>query len=75
MIANVAFFGVVCRDEQWPAGVAEAETFALHTVFATAHRRQHQVDDAVVQQVELIDVENTSVGIRQQTGLEDSTAA
>ena len=75
VIANVAFFRVVGGNQQGAARVAEAEAFALHPVFAAAYRRQHQVDDAVVQQVELIDIENTAVGIRQQAGLEDRTTA
>ena len=55
--------------------MAEAETFAFHTVFAAAHRRQHQVDDAVVKKIELVDVEHAAVGIRQQSRLKHCTAA
>ena len=38
-------------------------------VFAAAHRRQQQVGDAVVEQVELIDVEHAAVGFGQQARL------
>ena len=65
VIANVALLRVVGGDQQGPAGVAEAETFPLHPVFAAADGRQHQVDDAVIQQVELVDVEHAAVGIGQ----------
>ena len=75
MIANVALFWVVRRDQQWPAWVAEAEAFPFHPVFTAADSRKHQVDDAVIQQVEFIDVKHAAVGVRQQTGLKDSAAA
>ena len=75
VIANVAFFGVVCGDQQGPAGVAEAEAFPFHPVFAAAHGCQHQIDDAIVQQIQFIDVEHAAVGIRQQARLEHGAAA
>ena len=75
VIANVAFLRVVRGDQQGPAGVAEAEAFPFHPVFAAAHGRQHQIDDAVVQQVQFIDIEHAAVGIRQQTRLEHGAAA
>ena len=74
MIADVSLLWVVSGYQQGPAGVAEAETFPLNAVFAAAHGRQHQVNDAVIQKIELVDVENSTVGIRQQTRLKHGTA-
>ena len=74
VIANVALLRVVGGDQQRPAGVAEAETFPFHPIFAAADGRQHQVDDAVVEQIELVDVEHAAVGIGEQPGLEHRTA-
>ena len=65
VIADVALLWVVGGDQQGPAGVAEAETFPLNAVFAAAHGRQHQVDDAVIQEIEFVDVENPTVCICQ----------
>ena len=75
VIADIALFGVVGGDQQGPAGMAEAETFPLHAVLAAAHGRQHQIDDSVIQKVELVDVENPTVSIRQKTGLKHGAAA
>ncbi len=75
VIADVALLRVVGGDQQGPAGVAEAQTFPFHPVLAAAHGRQHQVDDAVVEQIQFIDVEHAAVGIRQQARLEHGAAA
>ena len=75
VIADRAFLRVVGGNQQWAAGVAEAQSLPLHLVLTTAHSRQHQVDDAVIQQVELVDIEHATVGFRQEPRLEHSTAA
>ena len=75
MIADVALLRVVGGNQQRPTGVAEAEAFALNAVLAAANRGQHQIDDAVVQQVQLIDIEHAAVGVRQKPGLEHGAAA
>ncbi len=56
-------------------GWAEAEALALDAVLAAAHRRQQQVGDAVVEQVELIHVHHATVGLGQQPRLEHRLAA
>ena len=70
VVAHRPLLGVVGGDQQAAAGVGEAEALALDPVLAAAHRRQQQVGDAVVEQVELIDVEHAPVGFGQQAGLE-----
>ena len=75
MVADVALFGVVGGDQQRPAGVAEAEAFPFHLVFAGAHRGQQKIDDAVIEQVELIDVQHSSVSFCEQPRLEHRAAA
>ena len=54
--------------------MAEAEALPLDPVFAAAHRRQQQVGDVVVKQVELVDVEHTPMGFGQQPWLKNSLA-
>lgn len=75
VIADGSLLRVVGGDQQGPAGMRKAEAFTFHLVVATAHGRQHQVDDAVVEQVELIHVQHPTVRFGEQARLEHGTAA
>jgi hypothetical protein len=75
VITHRPLLGVVGGDQQTAAGMTEAEALALDPVFTAAHRRQQQVGDVVVEQVELIHIEHPPVRFRQQTGLKHGLAA
>ena len=61
VISNRPFFGVVGGNQQGPAGVAQAEPFPFHLVFAAANGGEKKIDDPVVEKVQLIHVEHTAV--------------
>ena len=70
VVAHGPLFGVVGGDQQATAGVAQAEPLPFNPIFTGAHRRQQQVGDVVVEQVELVDVEHAPMGFSDQARLE-----
>lgn len=70
VVTHRSLLGVVGGDQQAAAGMGEAQALPLDPVLARAHRRQQQVGDLVVEQVELVDVEHPAVRLGQQAGLE-----
>ena len=73
--AQFALFGVAGADEDEAGRVAHAQALALHHVLAGGGDVKQQVDEVVLQQVHLVDVEETPVGARQQARLEPLLAA
>ena len=69
VVAHGPLFGVVGGDQQATAGVAQAEPLPFNPIFTGAHRRQQQVGDVVVEQVELVDVEHAPMGFGDQARL------
>ena len=64
---------VVGGDQQRTAGVMKADALPLHPVHPPVHHREQHIGDTRLQEIELIDVEHASVGLRQQPRLEDRT--
>ena len=69
VVAHGPLFRVVGGDQQATAGVAQAEPLPFNPIFTGAHRRQQQVGDVVVEQVELVDIEHAPMGFGDQTRL------
>ena len=69
MVAHGPLFGVVGGDQQATAGVAQAEPLPFNAIFTGTHRRQQQVGDVVVKQIELVDVEHAPMGFGDQPRL------
>ena len=74
VVAHRPFLGIEGGDQQAATGVAEAQPLALDPILTAAHRRQQQVGDVVVEQVELIHIEHAPMGLRQQARLEHRLA-
>mmetsp|Transcript_1003 Transcript_1003/g.1774 ORF Transcript_1003/g.1774 Transcript_1003/m.1774 type:complete len:243 (+) Transcript_1003:429-1157(+) len=74
MVAQVALLGVVRCDQKRLAGVAHRQALTLHYVDALRQHVEQQVADAVVQKVQLVDVQDATVGLRQKAWLEHRLA-
>ena len=72
---ELALLGVHRADEDEARWMQERHTLALDDV--DTHRRgvEQYIDDVVVQEVDLVDVEDVAVGLREDAGLEALRAA
>ena len=72
--AQLALLGVHRADEHQPGRVRDRDALALHGRPPGRRGVQQQVDQVVVEEVDLVDVEETAVGGGQQAGRVDDVA-
>lgn len=67
---QLALFGIHRPDEQEPCGMPYGDAFALHVRGAHGRRIQQQVHQVVVEQVDLVDVQDSAMCIGEEPRLE-----
>ena len=68
--AQVAFLGIHGADEDEFGGVADGDTLAFHVVASHGGGVEEDIDQMVVEEVNLVDIEDSPVGGGDQAGLE-----
>ena len=68
--AQLAFFGVHRADQDEAGRVRNADAFALDGVDAHRSRVKQHIDQMIVEQVDLVDIQEAAIGLRQQARLE-----
>src|SRR6266480_6719764 len=68
--AQLSFLGVHGADQDEPGRVRDRDALALHRVDAHRGSIEEDVDDVVVEQVDLVDIEDVAVRLRQHAWLE-----
>jgi hypothetical protein len=74
VLAHWCLLRVEGGDEKRRAGMAHGDAFALHNVDTIRQCAEQQVADAVVQKVDLVNVQNATVRLCQQPRLEHRLA-
>merc|ERR1719310_1236098 len=59
------------RDHKWAAWMRNRETLALDAVHAALDGGEEQADQILLQQVDVVDVEDTAMGLGKKARLED----
>eukprot|EP00982_Pelagococcus_subviridis_P010801 31030-Pelagococcus_subviridis.AAC.6 len=70
VLAKRALLGVKRRDEQRPARVPQRDPLALDDVVPLREHGQQEVGHGLVQEVDLVDVQDAAVRLREKPGLE-----
>ncbi len=72
---QLALFGIAAADQHEAGRVAHAEPLALDDVDAGSGDVQQQIDEMILEQIDLVDVQEPAVGLREQSRLERFFAA